>query len=700
MKTKRICIVTPDIVGPVTNGGIGTHCFYLAKFLGAQKDFDVTALFTLEEGAGQTRLWNKFYESYNVRFVALADNGGFPYHVEGCERFGRQSALAHEYLASQHFDAIHFQDWRAGGFAAIQAKRAGLAYAETLLTVTMHSPHQWQHQGMELWHMDPGMDILQGWCERYCCLHADVLISPTQHMFDWAKDNHWDLADDQRIVRLCYKPDAAPQPPEGEADSSHLVFFGRLETRKGLAVFCNGLAAALKRQPNLVRKVSFLGKIALTEGVPGDQFVQQALSRFTNLELDIKTDLDTFQALDYIKQQRAVVVIPSLLDNSPYTVIECIENKIPFLASRTGGIPELANEACLFDATAAELSKRLLQLPTLRFSELSHPYSNELAESQWFSLHEELPVTAPPLPEEWPLVSVCVPHYNHAKYLPTALQSLEAQDYPNIEVIVVDDNSSDLESVEVFEAMRGQYQQWTFLRQDTNKFASAARNAASHNAKGRYLLFMDADNIALPHMVGDMVRSMQRTDMDCYTCWARAFSDNDPPHQYPRPVFAYHPAGPCLEFGCLSNVFGDTNFIIKVEVFEALGGFPEDNKGLEDWEFLARLNLRGYTQDVLPKYLLWYRVTDSSVSKRRNEYACHMNILRAYYERDPVLGRLASELAAPMWRMLTEGHAALQEDTVAHRAFHKIITRINRVFPLGSRRRETAKQIGRNLFKI
>ncbi len=101
--------------------------------------------------------------------------------------------------------------------------------------------------------------------------------------------------------------------------------------------------------------------------------------------------------------------------------------------------------------------------------------------------------------EQRPLVSVIIPNYNYARTLDLCLSALERQDYPRIEVIVVDDRSTD-DSVEI--AHRHGVR---VLVTDTNIGAPAARNLGVEHARGEVLFFLDSDVALTPDTVGNAV---------------------------------------------------------------------------------------------------------------------------------------------------------------------------------------------------
>lgn len=88
-----------------------------------------------------------------------------------------------------------------------------------------------------------------------------------------------------------------------------------------------------------------------------------------------------------------------------------------------------------------------------------------------------------------PLVSVIIPNYNYAQYLPQSIESVLNQTYPNIELIVVDDGSTDNSS----DVIRPYEKLLTLIEQD-NAGVSAARNHGLALAKGDFICFLDSDD--------------------------------------------------------------------------------------------------------------------------------------------------------------------------------------------------------------
>src|SRR4051794_15933358 len=92
----------------------------------------------------------------------------------------------------------------------------------------------------------------------------------------------------------------------------------------------------------------------------------------------------------------------------------------------------------------------------------------------------------------YPLVSVIVPCFNHGNYLHKAIESVLKQTYRNIEIVVIDDGSTDNTRF-----VTDGYPGVVYIYQD-NKGLPAARNSGIKNSKGDYLLFLDADDWLYP----------------------------------------------------------------------------------------------------------------------------------------------------------------------------------------------------------
>jgi glycosyltransferase involved in cell wall biosynthesis len=208
-----------------------------------------------------------------------------------------------------------------------------------------------------------------------------------------------------------------------------------------------------------------------------------------------------------------------------------------------------------------------------------------------------------------PLVSVCLIHHDRPQFLTQALASLRAQTYSKIEVVLVDDGSQTPEAKHLLRSLDPEFQQreWKLIPQ-SNQYLGAARNAAARAARGKYLLFMDEDNIAKPEEVEVFIRAMQTSKADILTCFMDVFRGDSYPSEEAQILHRLTFLGGAPLIGLMRNCFGDANCMIRKDVFNSLHGFTEDAHICgEDWELFAKGVLAGYRLEVVPEALVWYR---------------------------------------------------------------------------------------------
>jgi O-antigen biosynthesis protein len=636
----RICIVTPDIVGPMKNGGIGTHCYWLARFL-AKSGYAVSVLYTGPFQFGTYKEVQVFYAKDKIEFFSLSEIPKPKYQYYGIEYQGEVSERVYHFLKDRSFDVIHFQDWQGNSFASIQAKETGVAFEWTELVVGVHSPSLWEREGMQIWAASPITECRLDYMEKYAIEHADRVWSPSQAMLDWLASKRIVPKNKARIIRyLIHFDNLVPQTLPGNVakDISHLVFFGRLETRKGFELFVNAINKLLKFHPvHDIKRITFLGKIGKVQNNANALYYLKQTAedwKTHGIESKVIDNFDAFQAIRYIQKTGAIAIIPSLLDNYPYTVLECIENRIPCLASSVGGIPEMIHAECTFKPTVDSLREALQERRT-RIEKMGSTYSNEQVQQDWLSYSAELIAGQEKIvhSESTPRVSICVAYYNYGKYLPQLLDSLKKNDYRNFEVIVVNDGSTDSSSIQVFKQQEQQFSHygWKFISQE-NQGIGATRNFAASQAEGEYLIFMDADNVATPRMISTFVRAIQKRGADALTCMATVFRGDGYPDSKTEVFYLYRPLGPVLEMAMLENVFGDANSIMTKKAFDAIGGFGTDRStSYEDWELFASLVLEGFTLDVIPERLFYYRHQGQGFSRITSPVENQKRVLNAFY---------------------------------------------------------------------
>jgi glycosyltransferase involved in cell wall biosynthesis/GT2 family glycosyltransferase len=621
--SNKIAIITPDIVGFVRNGGVGTACAELARAYAAL-GHSVTVFYTQ---ANVSRLTIADFESQHRNFaeqgidIIVAEDWArdvaFPPSALGDQV--RKSAIVHDWLKSQCFGTVFFMDWQGNGYYSLLARNAGIAHKQHgAFVLISHGPTLWSTLGSAAQHRQP-KDALTYFIERKSIELADVVVSPSQYLLDWMSRYGFKLPPARMVLPnlLSEQPTHSPD----QSNISEIVFFGRLEHRKGLLQFCDAIDLLLE-QGGRPQRVIFLGKF----GHVGNEHAAIYLARRTahwGTEVIVQTRLNQPEALAYLRSRPCIAVVPSTIENSPYTVYECIATGIPVLARDTGGIRELFDEEsrniCLFGAHPRELARSLRNALENGAHHAKLPFTQTQLIRQWESLLAAAPRSRRDSREATiaspPRVSVCMAHHRRPAMLAQALDSIREQCYSNFELILVDDGSHDpattafLDEQEPDFAARG----WTILRTE-NDYPGRARNRAAELASGDYLLFMDDDNIALPSMISILVEATVTSGADITTCFASIFEDGQATSDLTAVDYLL-PVGGGLGYALENNALSDTHALVKTEVFHTIGGFTEDfGVGHEDFEFFLKASLRGFRITIAPERLYWYRRQKSSIT--------------------------------------------------------------------------------------
>lgn len=116
------------------------------------------------------------------------------------------------------------------------------------------------------------------------------------------------------------------------------------------------------------------------------------------------------------------------------------------------------------------------------------------------------------------LVTVCITTYNRSNLLPLTIESVQKQTYKDIEIIIVDDASTD-DTEEVVSKLLQTDMRIRYIKHDINKGLAAARNTAIFNAKGKYFTFCDDDDIWKENFVEEFVKLAEKfNEKFCFCC--------------------------------------------------------------------------------------------------------------------------------------------------------------------------------------
>jgi len=215
-----------------------------------------------------------------------------------------------------------------------------------------------------------------------------------------------------------------------------------------------------------------------------------------------------------------------------------------------------------------------------------------------------------------PLVTVVIPAYNAAEWIAETLKSVLQQTYQHLEVIVVDDGSTD-RTVDIAErVLRTEKHRYQILRQE-NRGPSAARNRGWRSGFGSWIQFLDADDILRPDKIElQIAKRSDLTDV-IYSDWQRLRFTGE---IWKREEYVY---APVIGKNALADLLRTKNFIalgsqlFRSDVLRRLGGFDESHRFIEDVELHIKIAMENgaFVKALSNGPIFWYRDRAQSQSK-------------------------------------------------------------------------------------
>lgn len=182
------------------------------------------------------------------------------------------------------------------------------------------------------------------------------------------------------------------------------------------------------------------------------------------------------------------------------------------------------------------------------------------------------------------IVSVVIPTYERPEYLAGAIETARGQTYDNIEIVVVDDGSTEPYADEIV----AEYPESVIcVRHEQNKGLSAARNTGIRNADGEYVAFLDDDDRWHETKIARQVSALEDDEtVGLVTCLVAAIT--------PGRDFVHcetsAPSGDCSETMLMGNQIGTpSRVLVRQDCFDDVGTFDESLPTKQDWDFYLRL---------------------------------------------------------------------------------------------------------------
>ena len=620
---------------PFFGGGISTYCFFTAKML-SENGHEVTVFINDNSTSSVTVVYHS-----SVRIVRFN-----PTNSKSSSYLGHSACVSYEFAQIiKNFiedegkpDIIESQEYLGIAYYLLQFKHLHYDWCKDVpVLITMHSPAflylEYNHVPLYKY---PNYWI--GEMERFCMRAADFVVSPSKYLVDEVSERV-DLS--SQIINVIPNPFESSNiltEHDVEELSKGIVFFGKLSVQKGtfklLQYFQN------LWDEGFLEPLFLIGGQDIVYHPEGQSMGDLVKSRYSGAIakglLHLEEKIEPTKIYNRLRNSK-VVIVPSTVDNLPYVVMEIMSIGLIALVSKQGGQSEIVDDGIngfVFDheipGSFAKQLKRILNLTTHQRKQISTSAINKINEAfsldviyrQKYSLLQKIILSNnesrrfpfcykldSPDKREFnqgnTVLSVVVPYYNMGKYIDAALSSIYNSNYKDIEVIIVNDGSTDKDSLEKLNQLINKPN--LKVISTPNQGLAVARNTGAQNASGKYLAFLDADDLVMPEYFTKAINVLKKqTNVDFVGCWTQYFEGS----KSVWPTFTPEP--PLILF---HNLINSSSLVYKRDAFVANGlndpkmTFP----GLEDYDSVISLISNGFKGVVLPEILFKYRVRKDSM---------------------------------------------------------------------------------------
>jgi len=645
---------------PLHGGGISTYCWHTAKMLACEGH--AVTVFINDYSVKKTTDENLFT---NVRLIRFSPN-----QLAIGKALGYDARLSLEFanIIEKQIekegvpDILETQDYLGIGYYILQKKYLMYPnFKDLKVVLTMHAPNflYLDYNQVPLYNFP---EYWTGEMEKASIRMADLVISPSNYLIDQLK-SRMDLTD-KNPVRI-FNPYANENPSDGISnyEEGDIVFFGKLTPQKG----CLELLAYLKKMwdNGFDKTLCIIGGgnhyfYAVQEDMlvhvkkKYAAYIAEGLIRFEG-------NMPPIQLRKRLKKAH-VIITPSTVDNLPYAVLEAMAMGKVVLASNKGGHTEVITHGVtgfIFShETPKSFEKELLSILSLNTTDIA-----DIGKKAKESVHEKTNyhtilnqkivllnnlIAQKQQSQQFPFInsfkekstektqqtrdfvkdklSIVIPYYNMGKYIIETVESLVKVNYKNTEIILVNDGSTDSESISILSKIEAQYP--VKIIHTKNEGLSSTRNFGAEQCNGEFLAFIDADDTISPEYYSRAIAVLnQYNNISFVGCWAQYFGESNAIWPTFNPEFPYL---------LTHNMINSSALVYKTKDFLAFGkNDAQMIYGMEDYESVINMVKNEARGVVFPELWWQYRIRKDSMQQaftKNKELFLYRNISKKHPE--------------------------------------------------------------------
>jgi glycogen(starch) synthase len=551
--------------------------------------------------------------------------------------------ILQEITAAGNPDFIETQDYHGiGYYLMLRKKLCEKLLLNIPIVLTAHTPSFFylRYNQYPLYQLP---DFWTGEMEKWTLKAADIRLSPSHFLIDNIKPELEEAYSQYTVLRYPFKQLYNTPPHSYDVTEGDIVFFGKLTYQKGPLHLLNFFSELWDE--GFEYNLSFIGSDHYFD--PKQMGMKDYLiKKFKRYYDDKKFTFEgklTPEALTKRLEKTHLTIVPSLVDNYPFAVIEAMTQGKVLLISDGGGQREMIEDGIsgfIYDHkdvnSFKEKINKALKCTKEEYKQISlnahsrissitdydkiyreklailqaYKNTNQTAGS-YFPMVRNIPKGKPTqvVPSTNGRLSIVIPYYNVGKYIRETLENIYQISYDDFEVIVVNDGSDEAESIDTIISLQNKYP-FKLIHQK-NQGLSGARNTGLKNTTGEFIAFIDADDKIHADFYKRAVDILhQYTNLSFVSSWAQFFEGSDDiwAAQNPEPPFLL-----------LHNMV-NCGFVCRREDYYNFG--MNDTRfeyGLEDYDANISLLKNGCRGVVIPEPLYYYRVHAQSMARGFNK---------------------------------------------------------------------------------
>lgn len=727
MKHLIICREYP----PAPGGGIGTYVLHISRLL-AESGETVHVISQLWEGA-EKKIEEKLHGRLIIHRIPFEDWVSFPNLKPGAaikspeERglFGsgfhpqcfswHASLLAENLVGKEGIDIIEAQEYEAPLYY-LQLRRA-LGFGPKRrppCIVHLHSPTEFiaLHNDWDLYLPDT---LTAKRLEDYSIAAADALLCPSRYLARQVESCYG-----LREGTVCVIPYPMGESPVLERDKEvweqgTICYVGRLERRKGVIEWIDAAVTVAGKYSDVC--FEFIGANVLGSNVmSGDDFVKHRIPDDLRMRFHFRGQQSRSSIPQFLAGAR-IAVVPSRWENFPNTCIEAMSSGLPVIASREGGMAEMIVDGRTGwlagnsgSGGLASALQRAIETPSTKLAEMGRNASSDIRRicdnrkivqshldlrnqivnhGAKRSLH--LPANLPMAKSSFPGgaarqisqnegrkgIAIVVTCFNNGQLLNECLQSIERQTKEPAAVIIIDDKSTEEQTLKVL--CKAQHDGWQVIQKKNGNLIPANNTGieailgTETNLLG--FVFLRAEDRLKPNFIAACESVLlQCPEVGLVSCWTQHCGTDDKIWIRPCPGFPYQ---------WVSNDVAPFS-AVRTEALQDAGYFrPGLSEGYDTWDLFNAVMAAGWVAVTIPEILGNHWVWNDSM--------VHISTLRRHGKmRKDILGRFPHLIAmdAKDIVLLTQSNVGytLWEEAVTVRKHLRLTQRIfNSPFESGLR---------------